>query len=86
MAWVRVSMPVAAMSSCDLVWSSVGSMMEISGMMTRLRMHIFIFFRLSSNTANWLTSAPVPAVVGAQISGRIGWETRLQPTKSLMLP
>jgi hypothetical protein len=45
----------------------------MSGMMARLKMALFTWpSRVSVKMANWLTSAPVPAVLGAQIKGGMG--------------
>jgi hypothetical protein len=42
-------------------------------------MVILIFFSGSAMIANWLTSEPVPAVVGTQINGGIGAVIKLLP-------
>ena len=49
-------------------------------MMARLRIVIFTRRATSVTTANWVMSAPVPAVLGAQTMGGMGWVILLQPS------
>ena len=79
MPWVSASRPVAAFSCSGMVISRRGSVIEMSGTRARPMMVIFTWRSVSLTMQNWLTSAPVPEVLGIISSGGIGWVTRSTP-------
>ena len=62
-AWVRASMPVAAVSAGGMPTIRTGSSMAMPGVMRQSAMAIFTWREVSVMTANRVISEAVPAVV-----------------------
>ena len=67
MAWVRTSIPVAAVALGGRLSMSLGSKIAASGIIRSLTRASFRWLALSVMTAYSVTSEPVPAVVGSAI-------------------
>ena len=63
-----------------------GSTRATRGMIMGLAISIFTFLTVSVMIVNWVTSLPVPAVVGMAMRGAPGLGILLGPSKSFIFP
>ena len=74
MAWVRASMPVAAVRETGMPFISSGSLTATLGVTRQSTMHIFTLRLVSVMMQNRVISEAVPAVVlMASSGGRAAW-------------
>src|SRR5512136_88607 len=85
MAWVRASKPVAAVISRGMETVRRGSTRATLGIIIGLAISIFTSRSVSVMIVNWVTSLPVPAVVGTAIRGDPGFAILLAPRNSVTL-
>src|SRR5512135_1066790 len=85
MAWVRASKPVAAVISRGMETVRRGSTRAILGMIIGLAISILTSRSVSVMMVNWVTSLPVPAVVGTAITGAPGLGILFAPMNSVIL-
>src|SRR6266567_1470259 len=85
-AWVRASMPVAAVSAGGLPTIRTGSLMAMFGVQRQSTMAIFTWVSVLVMMQKRVISEAVPAVVLMARNGGIGLVDLLTPSKSRMWP
>src|SRR4030042_5709431 len=85
MAWVSASNPVAMVIFWGIETVNSGSTRATLGMIIGLAISIFTSRSVSVMMVNWVTSLPVPAVVGMAMSGDPRFGILLAPRKSVRL-
>src|SRR5476649_500397 len=86
MAWVKASIPVAAVRAGGMPTISSGSLIEICGVTRQSTMAILTFRSVSVMIQKRVISDAVPAVVLIAISGIISLLDLSIPSKSFILP
>src|SRR6266702_4214253 len=85
-AWVRASMPVAAVNDGGMPTIKSGSLMAMFGVQRQSTMAIFTWVSVLVMMQKRVISEAVPAVVLMARKGGIGLVDLLTPSKSRMLP
>src|SRR5512146_3222418 len=85
-AWVRASMPVAAVRAAGLPTMSSGSLMAMFGVQRQSTMAIFTWVSVLVMMQKRVISEAVPAVVLMATNAGIGLVDLLMPSKSRILP
>src|SRR5919198_6763988 len=85
-AWVRASMPVAAVREGGMATMRTGSLMAMFGVQRQSTIAIFTWVSVLVMMQKRVISLAVPAVVLMARKGGIGLVDLLTPSKSRMLP